>query len=272
MQDCGRAGQLAEVVAGVQSSRKYRHVCASTIERIALSEWAKRRSVKAAIKATKSRLHQVYGAYEKPVDYDRAWTRLHTAYADGSPDRIRLVSEQLLTLHASTQERIPILDHFYASVFTLTGVPRSLLDLACGMNPLSLPWMGLDEGASYHAYDIDCERIAFLGRYLDLAGIAGYARCQDMISTPPSEPADMALLLKSSPCLERQERGSTLALLAGLNVRYIVVSFPVKSLGQREKGMAEHYDQSFTRMVSDRPWEVQRLDLCTEMAFVVDKG
>jgi 16S rRNA (guanine(1405)-N(7))-methyltransferase len=272
MQDRGPASQIEEIVASVHASRKYRHICPTTVRRIATSEWAKRRSIKAAIKATKSRLHQVYGAYENDVDYDRAWSMLSKAYADNRPERVRSACEGLLALHTSTRERIPILDQFYASVFALTGVPQSVLDLACGMNPLSLPWMGLDQGAFYCAYDIDCERIAFLRRYLDLTRLVGCARCQDVISTPPLERADLALLLKSSPCLERQGRGSTLALLDALQVRHIVVSFPIKSLGQREKGMVEHYDRFFAEIVSDRRWGAQRLNLSNEMVFVVDKG
>jgi 16S rRNA (guanine(1405)-N(7))-methyltransferase len=269
MPDRGTVGEIEEIVANVQSSRKYRHVCTSTIRRLATIEWAKRPSVKAAAKATKSRLHQVYAAYETSIDYDRAWAALQEAYVEGSTDRIRRACELLLARHASTQERLPILDRFYARIFAWTGVPRSVLDLACGLNPLSLPWMGLDGTVRYCGYDIDCERTAFLDRYLTLAGIEGGVRCHDVISAPPAEPADLALLLKSSTCLERQEAGSTLYLLDHLRVRYVVVSFPVKSLGRREKGMVEHYEQTFAQMMSDRPWRVERLDFETELVFCV---
>ena len=62
-----------------------------------------------------------------------------------------------------------------------------------------------------------------------------------------------------------------LALIDRLNVAYVAVTFPVKSLGRREKGMAEQYERTFTGMLSERPWTVSRLDLPGELVFVVDK-
>jgi 16S rRNA (guanine(1405)-N(7))-methyltransferase len=179
---------------------------------------------------------------------------------------------RILALHTSTRERLPILDRLYDEVFGHTGVPDVLLDLACGMNPLSLPWMGLSQGATYYAYDIDGERISFLDRYLSLAGVEPHTFYQDVLHHPPVERGDVALLMKSSACLERQQSGATLALLDALKVRHVVVTFPVHSLGRRERGMPEHYGQAFRDMVSGRPWPVVRLQFETELVFLVDKG
>jgi 16S rRNA (guanine(1405)-N(7))-methyltransferase len=268
--------QVERIVADVRASRKYRNVCPDTIRCIAAEEWTKRdatrRAVKLATKATKSRLHQAYGAYEAHVDYDRAYRALQDAYAEGTAEATQMTCHRLLALHTSSRERRSILHRFYAEIFCHTGgVPRALLDLACGLNPLSLPWMGLDGEATYHAYDIDLERIAFLQRYFDLAGLRGEAHFQDVIGDLPAERADVALLLKSATCLERQRRGSVLALLDGLDVRYVVVTFPLKSLGRREKGMLAHYTRTFAEMTSSRPWTVTRLDFHSELVYVVDK-
>jgi hypothetical protein len=51
----------------------------------------------------------------------------------------------------------------------------------------------------------------------------------------------------------------------------VVVTYPVKSLGRREKGMAEQYEETFLEMLSFRPWAVTQLDLAAELAFIVDK-
>ena len=161
--------------------------------------------------------------------------------------------------------------------------------MACGLNPLSLPWMGLGEGAACYAYDIDRERIDFLNRCFALpclpgvagragpfaalrAGLKGRALLQDILSQPPEEPGDVALLLKSSACLERQRAGATLALLDALCVRHVVVTFPVHSLGRHKRGMPGHYERTFTAMLSGRPWPVTQLRFETELVFLVDKG
>jgi 16S rRNA (guanine(1405)-N(7))-methyltransferase len=263
--------EIDEIVSSVQTSRKYRHVCAATIRRIAVEEATKRGTVKATIKATKSRLHQAYSAYEAHLDYAHAYEELRAAYACGDPQDIRAVAHRLLARHASTRERLPVLHRFYDAVFAHTGVPHALLDLACGLNPLALPWMGLEAGAAYYAYDIDTERIAFLNQFFALADVEGRAYCQDLICDPPEQQADVALLLKTATCLERQRRGSTLALLDWLEVAYVVVTFPVKSLGRREKGMVEQYERVFSDMLSERPWAVTQIDLPAELAFVVEK-
>ena len=280
MDDGQSVNEIEQIVASVRASPRYRSVCASTIRRIATEEWSKRtspklslkRALRKAIKATRSRLHQAYGAYESPVDYERGYRSLETAYADGAPQAIRSACQRILSLHTSTRERLPILDRFYTELFAHTGVPRTLLDLACGLNPLSLPWMGLGDGSEYYAYDIDVERVAFLVRYFFLAKVLAHVRLQDVICDLPTKRADVALLMKSSTCLERQREGSTLALLDVLDVRHAVVTFPVKSLGRREKGMPGHYTRTFLAMLSDRPWAVTQLDFATELAFIVHKG
>ena len=263
---------ITAIVSNIQSSPKYRSLCVYTVQRIAVEEWARHGTLKRAIQATRSRLHQIYSAYESPIDYGRAYRSLQAAYAAQSPEGIQGTCCDLLSLHASTRERLPIVGRFYKQIFAHTGRPRSLLDLACGLGPLSWPWMGLDEGTLYDAYDIDAERVAFLNRFFALAGMrAAQAHLQDMLCDPPLQRADVALLLKSSTCLERQKKGSTLALLDALDVRHVVVTFPVKSLGRREKGMVAQYERTFYAMVSGRPWPVTRLDFASELTFIVCK-
>lgn len=262
---------LEAVVAAVASSKKYRAICADTIRRIAEQELAKQGTVKAATKATKRRLHQVYSAFEHDLDYGVVYQWLAAAYATGSSDEIGSACERVLDLHSSTRERLSILDRFYATIFEFTGHPEAILDLGCGMNPLALPWMGLEPGTRYLALDIDADRIHFLNRYLVLVGLQPLARCQDILVHPPEDAAGLAFLLKMSPSLERQEPGATLGLLEQLRTPFVVVSFAVKSLGGREKGMVDHYGRQFLDMVETRGWPVERLSFETELVFVVRK-
>jgi 16S rRNA (guanine(1405)-N(7))-methyltransferase len=133
---------------------------------------------------------------------------------------------------------LPVLEELYGRIFAVTGTPNRVLDLACGLHPFGLPWMGLPENSSYHAMDINCELMALLGGFFSKELVA---ECRDVLVRPPKEPADVAFLLKAVPCLEQQERGASLRLLRALRSRHAVVSFPVHSLGGRSKGMEEHY-------------------------------
>jgi 16S rRNA (guanine(1405)-N(7))-methyltransferase len=263
---------LDRVVSAVSASKKYRTICADTIRRIAARELAARGSVKMATKATKRQLHQAYGAFEHDFDEQVATQRLEAAYQTGSQSQIRSACGHVLDLHSSTRERLPILDRFYRSIFQITGQAASLLDVGCGLNPLALPWMDLVAGVRYIALDIDAARIRFLNRYLSLAGSEPLARCQDVLSRPPDDAADVALLLKMSPTLERQEPGATLRLIEHLPASYVVVSFAIKSLGGREKGMARYYQQQFLTWMGGRRWPVETLSFETELVFIVNKS
>jgi 16S rRNA (guanine(1405)-N(7))-methyltransferase len=266
------SSDLDAIVSAVAASKKYRSLCPDTIRRIAGQEMAGRGSAKAAVKATKRRLHQVYGAFERDFVYDAAYRRLAAAYESGSEAEVRAACREILARHSSTRERLPLLDRFYPAIFALTGRPASILDLGCGLNPLALPWMDLPPGARYVPLDIDAGRVAFLNRTLALAGLEPLARCQDLLARPPGDEADVALLLKMSPSLERQEEGATLRLLEQLRTPFVVVSYAVRSLGGREKGMLEHYARQFSGWLASQTWPVHELNFESELVFVVERG
>jgi 16S rRNA (guanine(1405)-N(7))-methyltransferase len=261
---------LQAVLAAVSASKKYRGVCPDTVQRIAAGELAVRGSVKGAVKATKRRLHQVYGAFERELDAEAAYGSLAAAWGGGEEER-RAACRAVLALHSSTCERLPILDRFYPALWSVAGRPGTVLDLGCGLNPLAWPWMDLAPGTEYVALDIDCQRIAFVNRFLALAGLAPLALCQDLLAQPPAGRADVALLLKLSPSLERQEEGATLRLLAGVRAPTAVVSFAVASLTGRQKGMAEHYGRRFAAMARGQSWRVTELRFESELVFVVQR-
>jgi 16S rRNA (guanine(1405)-N(7))-methyltransferase len=263
--------ELEQVVGAVRSSKKYRTVCAETVRRLAVDELERTDNTRQAIKATKRRLHQVYGAFEAGLDYKALYQRLKDAYRSGSRASIEEACRQAMALHSSARERLPLLEHFYPAIWQVTGPPDSILDPGCGLNPLALPWMALPDLARYIALDIDVARIEFLDRFLALAGLPPLARCQDVLVEPPADQADVALLLKMSPSLERQQEGATLHLVHQLQTPWVVVSYAVKSLGGREKGMVEHYGRQFRQWAGDRGWLVQELAFESELVFVVDR-
>jgi 16S rRNA (guanine(1405)-N(7))-methyltransferase len=260
---------LDQVVSTVASSKKYRMVCPDTIRRIAQAELASHHSIKVATKATKRRLHQVYGAFETGSDLEVAYQRLEDAYRTGQTGPVQAVCRQLLAGHSSTRERLSVLEQFYPEIWTITGHPASILDVGCGLNPLAWPWMDLPPSVRYIALDIDRARVSFLNRYLKLAGLEPAARCQDVLAHAPADEVDVALLLKMSPTLERQQAGATLDLIGRLRSRFVVVSYAVRSLGGREKGMVDHYRRQFSTWAAERNWPVETRGFESELVFVV---
>ena len=266
------AAPLDTLLAAVLESPKYRALCPEVITAIGERELDRRRDLAEAIKATKRKLHQIGGAYALGSrQYARWLGQLRIAKELGDSAEFERLCRQIMRAHASTNERLPILERFYALTLAEIPPPRSVLDLACGLNPLALPWMPLAEGAAYYAYDIYEDMADFLGEFLALTHTLGRAEARDVLRRPPEQHADLALLLKAIPCLEQIDAPAVLPLLEAINATYLLVSFPVHSLGGKAKGMSATYEAHFRELVAGKPWEIKRFAFATELAFLVKK-
>jgi len=268
----GPNNSLDRLVEAVRASPKYRRVCPDFIRRLGWSELGKGRGLKEALKATKNKLHQVGGSYlDRKVDYPVWLEELRAAAQSGDREALLPVCMKIMGAHASTRERLPILDQFYATA--LSGLPpiRSVLDVACGLNPLALPWMPLAEGVVYHACDIYQDMTDFLNQFFALLPVQGHAQTCDVTHLGPTRPVDLALVLKALPCLEQVEKDVSLRLLDTIQADHLLVSFPVHSLGGRNKGMTAHYEARFRELVATRNWSIRRFEFATELAFLVTK-
>ena len=260
---------LDRLIAAVLASAKYRAIDPDLVRRIGATELTKRRNLKEAIKATKDTLHQVAGAFQ---DHDMPYTRWLEALQEANPQGdLRSVCREIMGHHASTRERLPILEELYAEVFADLFPITSVLDLACGLNPLALPWMPLAPAPTYHACDIDADMMSFLGAFLPLAGVQGTATVCDVTQAIPQELVDLAFLLKAIPCLEQIDKSIGRRLLEDIPARHIVVSFPGKSLGGRGKGMLAHYEAHFQELVAGTEWAIRRIAFPTELVFVISR-
>src|SRR5579871_1078624 len=173
--------------------------------------------------------------------------------------------------HASTRERLPFLADFYRITLAEIAPVTSVLDLACGLNPLAIPWMPLTPQAHYTAYDIYGDSMAFLDGQIRRFGLQGGAEARDVAADPPAQEADLALVLKFWPILEQMRKGAGIELLRALRARYLLVSFPTRSLGGRGKGMAENYEARFRESLQEERWRLQRFEFPAELCFLVEK-
>lgn len=262
--------QLDTLVQQVLSSPKYRTVCKPVIRNIGRHELTVRRSLKEAVKGTRNTLHQVAGAYiAGRMRYTEWEAELH-AHAH-NPDQFREACARILRYHASTRERLEILPVFYSTILGSIPPPSSILDIGCGLNPLTIPWMPILPDARIYAVDLYTDQMAFLNRFFSIAGYSGQAQAHDIAASPPTHRADVALVLKVLPLMQHLPHADSLSLLKNLNVDYIVVSFPAYSLGGKEKGMAQHYETWFLKQVQEEPWRITRFAFATELAFLVEK-
>jgi len=188
-----------------------------------------------ALKSARAKLHNVMAPYLGDLDYSCATRELQDAFESSDTEAVKNICQSFLEQHDSTRERLAYLEDFYRGIFSVCGQPECVLDLACGLNPFALPWMGLTTSSRYYACDIHPARIELINKFLRLSGREPLAEVRDILVRPPGIEADAAFLFKEAHRLEKRQKGCNRVLWASLRAKYLFVSLPRRSLdGQRD--------------------------------------
>ncbi|MDX9865216.1 MAG: hypothetical protein RBT34_10465 [Anaerolineaceae bacterium] len=265
--------QRNEIVTHILHSRKYRSLSipAATVEDLLILEAGNQTSQRALVKVVRQKLHNIAAPYLGDPDYGKAARCLEKAFASGREEEVRIACSRLLGMHASTSERLPVLPEFYDAVFAAIGQPETILDLACGLNPLAFPWMNLPTSVQYWAYDLHQPRVEMLNRYFELQGLPPLARHQDILVEPPQEEADVAFFFKEAHRFEQRQRGCNRAFWQAIHARVLVVTLPAVSLTGKHQ-LADKHRSLVYSTIGELPWHVNELCVGTELIFCIDKG
>jgi len=264
--------QLDRLVKAVLKSPKYRNVCEDLIKNIGMRELSKQKNFKQAVKSTKNKIHQVGGAYFiKRPDYSIWLEELRIIQKARREDLFWEKCTEIMSYHHSTKERLKVLDQFYSGIFSILPPISSIMDIACGFNPLSIPRMPVSDGVRYYAYEVYHDLTDFLNGFMKLIGVEGYAEARDVIQHPPAIHTDLALILYSMPCLEQIDKSASEKILESIDADFVVVSYPVRTMGGRVKDMWGFYQAQFNRLIDGKDWDTERLDFSTEMVFAIWK-
>ncbi len=267
-----RDPHLQEVVSAVLSKPKYSSILPDLVIQIAERELAKGRKPREAVKEVSARLHQVGAAYFKLAPHYEQWkAELENLPVDPADEGVRAFSLKVMQVHSSTAERLPILEDFFRETLASLAPLESLADLTCGLNPLALPWMPLARSARYGGCDIFSDLIDFNNTFLKHCGLQAGLTSADVFSYEIRQPVQLALLLKSLPCLEQLEKGRAQALLESIPAAFILASYPIRSLGGKSKGMRQTYAAQFVALTAGKKWKVTRFNFPSELAYLVEK-
>lgn len=261
---------IEEIVEKIRFSGKYKDINEKTILEIINIELPKHKNKKSLVKAIKNKLHQIYGAFLNRRDIEDAQKLLLVLKRE--KENIKEIINKILQLHQSTRERIEVYEEIYREIFRVTGKPNSILDLACGLNPFSIPFMNIQGPILYYAYDIDSKLIEVINEFLGILGYPRLAKRKDILFEEIEDQADICFILKFLPIAERIKRGFSLRLLSKLNSKFIIVSFPLKSISGREKGMLENYSRIFEPVFKERYKILEKFILGNEMFYILLKG
>ncbi|MEI8130861.1 MAG: hypothetical protein WCG34_00410 [Leptolinea sp.] len=263
---------VEDVIRQASSSDSYSDIHPDVIRRIAENEARKGYKSRELVKSIRSRLHQVGGAYLADViNPQRFAAELAALPKNLDSPELEAFCRKKMESHASTKERLSFIERFFQE--TLSDLPpiKSILDIACGLTPLAIPWMPMVIGARYIALDMYTNLAKALSFFFDHTGINGEAICEDVITQPLDVQVDVALVLKTLPCLEQQQKGAGMAVLERIRAKHILVSYPLRSLGGNRKGMGATYEADFNAMAKQQAWQFKRFEFPNELVFRIDR-
>lgn len=257
-------------IAEILASRKYREMglCAETVRDLLERELPLHRSQRDAIKSVKQKLHNIAAPYLGDPDYAAA-AATFTELADQDAD-LRPLCREMLEAHASTRERLPLLEGFYPRLFEVTGRPDSILDLACGLNPFAVPWMELPQTVRYLAYDLNSARTACIGSFFKAAGLSRAEAVAGDVLLMPLETADVGIFFKEAHRFEQRQRGVCAGFFRSVPVRWLLVSLPTASLTGRHDLRPRHRDLVYNAL-QGTAWPVMEVEFESELVFCIHK-
>lgn len=267
MPDPGCVGREGRVETRIRGSRKYADIHPAVIRR-QVEQFADRfRSDKELEQAVRRKLHQAFGAYLEG-NWLRKFKAGLKALEGADADSVRQSCRRLMHLHTSTRERLDVLGDFRDFLDHTIPQGATVLDVACGLNVLTFPAVEGSRTFRYIGVDLHEGMISQLRAFARAVGLDAEFVWADILSG--DLPAcDVALMLKLLPCLGHQEDDSALRLVRDVNAEILIVSYPTRSIGGTDLGMANVYQRQIERIASETGRNLERFDCPTESFYVL---
>jgi 16S rRNA (guanine(1405)-N(7))-methyltransferase len=259
----------AAVLKQVMASTKYADLDEEFVRRIAGEASERFRTQGDAVKYAKRKLHQAFGAFATG-SLGAGVRACVGAIRSGVPVRTACLGS--MRGHASTAERIAALDEFYRQIETWCGRPSTVADLACGLNPLAIPWLATAPDATYWCCDIDRDLVGALPSLSEPFGLAVAGEPRDLVRPASLPRADLVLLLKTLNTLEQQRSGAARDVLAALDAPQVVVSLSRGSLSCRRRYADDPLEVIAKAVAGSRYQLASRADFGTEALFLLERS
>ena len=223
---------------------------------------------KELVAAVRARFHDIYEVFQT-----RSLAQRDTLLAELDPHDLE-GHRALLATHLSSKERLSLYSTLYAKIFAITGTPQSILDLSCGLNPLSFPFMSLPKKIRYTATEFSEDDVNFVRRYFQKIGLSHAHTLKlnlitdlDRLCTLPR--ADLCFIFKVLDVTETQKRHHTYQILAAVPSDTLVVSFSLQNVkGEAMRRERVHW---FERVCRRLAYSYDLLEEPGELFYLVRK-
>jgi 16S rRNA (guanine(1405)-N(7))-methyltransferase len=225
------------------------------------------------VKKVRAELREIYGVFIMD-GYKKRHSLLEELKKKPSLENLE-IHNQILALHKSSKERLPYYPVVYKKIFEITGIPKKIIDLACGLNPISYPYIAsasLGSKPECIACDLAEKDLEFIQEYFDIMKIKGSVKRIDLTKEKDyaNMVADVAFLFKTLDSLEAVEWNISEKVFANLKSKFIVVSFATKSIGGK-KTIRKEKRSWFERLVDRQGHSVKTFEIPGEIFYVISK-
>lgn len=226
---------------------------------ISFDQATRNKKVKQSVREVRAYLRKVYGLFLKEQSITHQSDFL-----------------QLLSLHRSTDERLPYYSVFYDKLFSLLdslGLPEfyTLFDVACGYNPLAYTYLPR-QPSRYVACDLSSKE---MNRISDLTPQHISCFGTDVLSSNfmswlVTQTFDVVFFFKALDSFESVQRHSSKALLDACAASLIVVTFPLQSI---EGKKSIHSDKRvwLEHFCTKQSWGLHSFQIPNELVYVIVK-
>ncbi len=128
-----------------------------------------------------------------------------------------------LSGHTSSAERLAHYPTLYKKIFAITGKPKSILDLGCGLNPLSYSFLGCTP--HYVAVEYTSFACSVLRNFFSSEQIDAEVLQKDLRHSKSFPACDVCFCFKLFDTLESKHHKLAEKLLDAVDCPWIVVSF-----------------------------------------------
>jgi 16S rRNA (guanine(1405)-N(7))-methyltransferase len=228
----------------------------------------KNKDYKALIKKIRKELREIYGVFILN-DYKKMHTFLDELKVDTENED---VIRKILSLHQSSKERLEHYEEIFQKIFAITGNPKSILELGCGLNPFSYDMLGCKP--TYTASDLNAKDLEPIAEFFKKRKIEGdtiplnLVKEHEKLKILPR--VDCCFLFKLLDSLETEHWDISKTILENINADHLIVSFPTKSLGGK-KPIKKERRGWFEKILSEKGWKYSTFEVENEVFYVIKK-
>ena len=224
------------------------------------------KTLRPTLKKVREKLHHLYASYHTR-ETKKIFSLLDELKKELKKKPLEETKEshkQLLAAHRSTKERVPLLDTFYEEIFSYTGVPKHIVDIACGLNPLTAPWIGKTTIEGFELSELECEVINQYG-IITRQNIS--AQRVDLLIHLPKLKAEQLFAFKFFELIPTKRVEE---ILIKADVDFIIASFPTKTI--KNEQMAKTTRAWFHLLLRRIQYPYKVIQFSNEIVYIIKKN